>query len=104
MSWLLGAWARVRGALLALAAVVVAIAGAWLYGRRQGKQAQRATDEAAQAKATLQTQQQTIHAHEVRDEVEAEVSKLPDAPPQKVADAAPGTASGQLRDSGWLRD
>jgi hypothetical protein len=89
--------ARLKTWALALLALVAAIATAGLYGRRKGKQA------AEQAEAA-QAAQDTIHAHEVRDEVEAEVSKLPDAPAQAVGDADPTTAAGKLRDNGWMRD
>lgn len=93
MIWL----ARLKTWALALLAIIVAIATAGLYGRRKGKQA------AEQAEAA-QAAQDTIHAHEVRDEVEAEVSKLPDAPTQTVSAADPATAAGRLRDDGWTRD
>lgn len=96
--------AKLKAWALAVLAVLAAIGSAWLYGRRGGKQAQRQADAARDAQASAQAAQNTIHAHEVRHEVEAEVSKLPDAPAQKVGDAAPDSAAGRLRDDGWTRD
>lgn len=84
-------------------AAVVAIASAWLLGRRKGAATQKAVQSASDAQAAVQAAQDTIKAHEVRHEVEAEVQKLPDAPPQPVAAADPGTATARLRDDGWMR-
>jgi hypothetical protein len=86
-------WERFKTWLAVAAGIVIAGVAIWLRGRREGKQA-----------AKNEQAQQTIHAHEVRDEIEIENAKLPDAPPQRVADADPATAAGKLRDDGWLRD
>lgn len=104
MTTLLAIWTRLRAWVIAAGAVLIAIASAWLYGRRQGKVAQQQADEASDAQANVQAAQQVAKAQETRNEVEAQVQELPAAPPQKVADAAPGTAAGQLRDDGWVRD
>lgn len=103
MTWLIGLWAKLKAWLIGIAVVIAAIGSAWLLGRRGGKQAQQATDAARDAEANAQAAQQQVQAQETRHAVEAEVSKLPDAPPQKVAGADPATAAGKLRDGGWLR-
>lgn len=95
---------RLKSWALALLAILAAIATAGLYGRRKGRQAAEKDEEARDAQAAAQAAQDTIHAHEVRNEVEAEVSKLPDAPTQTVGAADPATAAGRLRDDGWTRD
>lgn len=95
--------AKLKTWALALFAVLAAIASALLYGRHKGKQAAEQAEAARDAQANAQTAQQVIQAHEVRNEVEAENAKLPDAPAQTVVTADPGTAAGQLRDDGWVR-
>jgi cytoskeletal protein RodZ len=86
-------WERFKTWLVVIAGLVVAGVAIWIKGRQQGKQA-----------AKNEQAQQVIRAHEVRDEIEVENAKLPDAPPQRVADADPGTAAGKLRDDGWVQD
>lgn len=86
------------GFLAVLAGIGVAI----FYGYTKGKahavgKVRKARQAAADAKATT-------NAYEVREHVDEQVSKTPDAPAQKLADAAPDTAAGHLRDDGWLRD
>lgn len=85
-------WERFKTWLVVIAALVATGVGIWLKGRQQGKQA-----------AKQEQARQVIRAHEVRDEIETENAKLPDAPPQRVADADPDTAAGKLRDNGWMR-
>jgi hypothetical protein len=82
--------------------MLTAIAAAVLYGRSKGRAAEQVKTRAAQEAATAA--QAIVHAHEVRDEVENETAKLPDAPLQSVATADPATAAGRLRDDGWARD
>ena len=84
--------ARLKAWLAVIGALVLAGIGLWWKGRNAGKQA------AKDAQA-----QRIAHAHEVRNEVENETAQLPDAPPQRVADADPATAAGKLRDDGWMR-
>lgn len=100
MIWL----ARIKTWAMALLAILAAIATAGLYGRRKGKQAAEQAEAARDAQANAQAAEQVIHAHEVRHEIEATVSKLPDAPTQTVSAADPATAAGRLRDDGWTRD
>lgn len=95
--------ARLKTYALALFAALAAIAGVLLYGRHKGKQAAEQAEAARDAEANAKAAQQVIQAHEVRNEVEAENAKLPDAGPQTVATADPATAAGQLRDDGWVR-
>lgn len=94
--------AKLKTWALALLALFAALAGAVLYGRAKGKAAEQGKTRAAQEAAAAA--QATVHAHEVRNEVENETAKLPDAPPQRVGDADSGTAAGRLRDDGWTRD
>jgi len=104
MTWLLTLWSKIKLWAAALLAVLVAIGGAWLYGRERGKSTQKAADAATQAKADVQAQQQVATAQENRNEVDAQVQELPPAPAQQVAQADPATAAGKLRDDGWVRD
>lgn len=99
MKWLL----RLKAGAIAVLALLAAIASAALYWRNQGKAAQKAVDDAHQAREDAQAAQQVIHAHEVRHEVDAENAALPAAPPQEVGAADPASAAGQLRDDGWVR-
>lgn len=99
---MIGLWLKLRGWLYGLAAFAGLLLGAWLLGRSKGKQAEQGKTRAAQDAAA--TAQATVHAHEVRNEVEIETSRLPDAPPQSVGTADPATAAGRLRDDGWTRD
>lgn len=94
----------IYGYLAAGLAVLLAIATAGLYGRHKGKQAAQQAEAARDAKAAAQAAQQVTRAHEVRNDVEAENAKLPDAPAQQVGAADPATAAGELRDAGWTRD
>lgn len=103
MTWLAALWVKARTAVLVLGALALSALSAWLFGRRAGKESQRQAEATRDAQAAAQAAQNTIKAHEVRDEVENETAKLPDAPPQSVADADPATAAGKLRDDGWVR-
>ena len=103
-AWFASLWAK-AGAWLALAgAVIAAVFAALLYGEHKGKQVGVA-DAAKQAVADAKAAQAAVtDAATVRANVEAETAKLPEAPAQKVADAKPSTAAGQLRQDGWTRD
>lgn len=99
MSWLwakLSKYAMALGGLLAIIASAVAVG--WMKGRAGGKA------KATRAKQRLDDAKAVNKAHEDREHVDEQVDSLPDAPPQKLADAAPDTAAGHLRDDGWLRD
>ncbi|WP_062537426.1 hypothetical protein [Mizugakiibacter sediminis] len=89
----LKAWA------LGLMAAVLAVAGAYLAGRWKGSSA-------AKVKAEVSQQRAQIHAQDAQARIDAEVdheiAKLPDAPAQRVGDAAPATAAGRLR-TDWMR-
>jgi len=104
MSWALTLWAnKVKGWVIGLTALLLAIAAAWLLGRREGKVVADASAGKQQAENNAAAAQaQAAHA-EVRHDVEVETDKLPDAPAQRVADADPATAAGHLRDDGWMR-
>ena len=103
MSWALTLWAKVRGWVIGLAALVLAVAGAWLLGRREGKVVADASAGKQEAENTTAAAQARSDHAEVRHDVENDTAKLPDAPAQRVADADPATAAGHLRDDGWLR-
>lgn len=102
MTFLVALWAKIKLWAAALLAVLVAIGGAWLYGRSKGKAAQKAADDATQVQANTVAAQQQGNAQENRNEVEAQVSQLPPAPAQTVATADSATAAGKLRDDGWM--
>lgn len=95
-------WAKAWKGICALGALLAAVLGVYLAGRSKGKAVEQVNTQAAQNAAA--TAQATVHAHEVRNEVEIETAKLPDAPPQQVGTADPATAAGKLRDDGWTRD
>ena len=103
-AWFASMWAK-AGAWLALAgAVIAAIFAALLYGEHKGRQTGVA-DAAKQAVADAKAAQDAVtHGASVRANVESDTAKLPEAPAQKVADADPTTAAGQLRQDGWTRD
>lgn len=88
--------ARLKDWALALAGIILAIGAALLYGRRRGREAAEDAQEARDAQARAEAQA-------TRNEVDNETAKLPDAPAQRVGDAADGTAAGRLRDR-WTRD
>lgn len=95
-------WAKVWKWVCALGALLAAVAGIYFAGRSKGKAVEHGKTRAAQEAATAATEQ--VKANEVRHEVEVETARLPDAQPQKVADADPASAAGKLRQDGWIRD
>jgi hypothetical protein len=95
-------WAKAWKWVCGLGAVLAAFGAVYLTGRSRGKQAGEADAQAARndvANAQAKTEQL-----ESRHETDAQVARLPDAPVQAVATAAPATAAGELRDNGWVRD
>jgi hypothetical protein len=100
-AWL---WAKLSGFALAAGGVLIALAGAWLYGRHQAHAADDAETAARDAKQAAADAAERAHQTEVRHDVEVQTAQLPDAPPQQVAAADPATAAGRLRDNGWTRD
>lgn len=103
-AWFAGLWAKL-GVWLALAgAVIAAVFAAMLYGEHKGKQVGVA-DAAKQAIADARAAQASVtSASATRASVEAATAKLPEAQAQKIADADPATAAGELRQDGWTRD
>ena len=75
----------------------------WFTGKRNAAQAQQQTDRAITAEAKTEQADAIIQTQEARHEVEQSVSKLPEAPAQRVGDAAAGTSAGILHDD-WSRD
>lgn len=95
-------WARIWKYVVALGVLMAAVAAIFLKGRSSGvKTMQAKVDTANDAAATATV---TTKVLESRHETDVAVQKLPDAPAQPVATAAPATAAGQLRDSGFTRD
>lgn len=95
-------WAKVWKWIVALGVLLTAVAAIFLKGRAAGvKTMQEKVDNANEsaASATVNTQ-----ALESRHETDVAVQKLPDAPSQPVATAAPSTAAGELQSEGWTRD
>lgn len=103
MSWALTLWAKLKGWAIGLAALLLAVAAAWLLGRREGRVVATAAAGKQQAENNAAAAQAQVTHAEVRHDVEVETAKLPDAPAQRVADADPTTAAGHLRDDGWMR-
>ena len=106
MAWFAAAWSWfsgtkigrwIIGAALVIAGLLAALAIAFV----KGKQSQASVDDAKDAQSMADAAEQVVKAARTRAEVENEVAKEPVAPPQKVADAAPDTAAGKLRDDGW---
>lgn len=74
----------------------------WLTGWEQRRKLASETQRADKAEAQAQADEHIIAAANIREEAEHEAQNLPDAPAQRVANAAPGTAAGQLRND-WRR-
>jgi hypothetical protein len=90
--------ARLKTYALALFAVLAAIAGALLYGRRKGKQAEQANTRAAQDAAAVAVDKN--EKMESRHETDVAVERLPDAPAGvSIGDAPRDTSAGKL--SSW---
>ncbi|HEY6019888.1 MAG TPA: hypothetical protein VIY48_08270 [Candidatus Paceibacterota bacterium] len=101
--WLMGLWAKVWKYVCALGALLLAIGGIWLSGRKSGVAAQKSKNDAREAKANIEAVKQVQAVEDSRRETDAEVAKSPDPGPQKVADAPSDSAAGKLRDDGWVQ-
>jgi hypothetical protein len=97
LSTTLGRW------FVGIGVLIAAIGAACLYWFERGKRTQADTDKAKDAQSLVEAAQEAVNAANVRKDVDNETAKLPDAPAQTVASAAPATAAGQLRDDGWVR-
>lgn len=101
-----GLWAaflatRIGRWLAAIFAFVVALGvGAWVMFVK-GEHVQANKDAVKDSQSLADAAEQALKATQARTEVDDENAKLSPAPPQKVADAAPDTAAGKLRDDGW---
>jgi len=91
----IGRW--IVGIVVMLAALAAALFVAFV----KGKEHQADVDQAKDSQSLADAAEQVVKASNDRTEVENDNAKLPDAPAQKVADAAPDTAAGELRDDGW---
>jgi hypothetical protein len=89
--------------LVGIAVTLAAVAAALVVAFVKGKHAQADKDAAKDDQSLADAAQQVVTAANARQEVENENAALPDAPPQTVANASPGTAAGDLRDDGWVR-
>lgn len=94
-------FARIKTWLAAIGAAIVVTVILVIAAFRKGAKQQADVDKAAGAQSLADAAEQSVKASRDRAEVENENAKLPEAPVQKVADAAPGTAAGKLRDDGW---
>lgn len=90
--------------VIGIAAVIAAFVVTWWLAHIQGANAQAIKDAKAQDESLAEAAKQVVNAAQARADVEADASKLPDAPAQKVAGADPVTAAGKLRADGWTRD
>jgi hypothetical protein len=100
LSTKVGRW--IVGIGVVLAALAAALAVAFVKGHQKGADEQATADKAKDAQSLADAAEQAVKATQARMEIEDENAKLPPAPPQKVADAASGTAAGKLRDDGWV--
>lgn len=100
MSWLLSLGAKLKGYAIAILGVLATIGVAMLWAFRKGSVYARDKQSLADTKETLKETQQSIG---VRNEIDTEVQKLPEAGLQSIKDAPSNTAAGQLRDDGWVR-
>lgn len=91
----LAAW--IFAVLAVLAGLGGTLAAAFSRGKSAGKGQAASESQAGQAR-----HEATVR--EVAQGVSDDVDKLPDAPAQQVDAADAGTAAGQLREHGWLRD
>ncbi|MGN6312867.1 MAG: hypothetical protein ACTHMO_03795 [Rhodanobacteraceae bacterium] len=74
----------------------------WLTGWEQRRKLASETQRADKAEAQVQADEHTIAAGKIREKTEHEAQNLPEVPAQRVGDAVPQSAAGQLRD-GWSR-
>lgn len=95
-------WAWAGKWLAILGGLALAIVSAEEYGKHEGKKQQADADAAKDATTKVQQAQAVTDAAKVRSEVDNEIAKLPDAPAQRIGDAAPGTAANGLQS--WTRD
>jgi len=87
---------------LALFGILATLVTVGFYGRHKGKVSAEKEQAARDSRQAAEVAQQTIQAGKVRDEIESENAKLPEAGPQKVSEADPNSAAGKLRDDGWM--
>jgi hypothetical protein len=88
-----GIFGKVWAWLAAVGVLFAAIGSVFLYGRSKGKAFAEATAEAAKVKVDNAALQESLDAAKERNDVEIEVTTLPD-----------GDAAKRLRDDGWQRD
>jgi hypothetical protein len=98
---------RVYGWLAAAGAFVLAVAGAFLYGRAKAKDNAQQEVAVAQAQQRANTAGAILQRNEVRQHVDAEVAALPANPVGQVTVPAPlpvpGSAVDRLQRD-WSRD
>jgi len=95
------------GWLAGAGAFVLAVAGAFLYGRQKAKGEAKQEVAVANAEQRANTAGAILQRNEVRRDVDAQVAKLPSNPAGKVTVPAnlpvPGSAADQLQRD-WSRD
>lgn len=98
---------KLYGWLAAAGALVLAVAGAFLYGRQKAKGEAKQDVAVANAEQKANTAAAIVNRNEVRQHVDAQVAKLPSSPVGPVTVPAslpvPGSAADQLQQS-WSRD
>jgi uncharacterized membrane protein len=99
--WALFLGTRIGRWLAAIFAFIVTLGVTLWVVYIKGEHAQATKDQAKDSQSLADAAEQVVKATQARTEVENENAKLSVTPPQKVADAAPDTAAGKLRDDGW---
>ena len=98
---------RLYGWLAAAGAFVLAVAGAFLYGREKAKDEAKREVAVAQAQQRANTAGAILQRNEVRRDVDAKVAALPANPVGQVTVPAslpvPGSAADRLQRD-WSRD
>lgn len=98
---------RLYGWLAAAGAIVLALAGAILWGWRKGAGGVQAKVAEAQAQQKVNTAEAVVSRNEVRNNVDAKVAALPANPAVEVHVPAPRPVPGSAADrlqNGWSRD
>lgn len=103
ISFLLGIRTKVYGWLAAAGALVVVMASVFIVALRKGEAMGSANGDAEVAKQATAQAATNAQAVQQAEQVDATINQQSDGGTQKVANAAPGTPAGELRDAGWVR-
>lgn len=88
-------WNTITTKIAAFGAAILAIMLAIAAIFRKGEQVEKAKEQQEQAEATEK-------AKVIREKIDEQVSKIPEAPTQTIGTASPDSAAGRL--STWTRD